>query len=45
VVKTFILPVVKSESDRLFAVIDGPLANNADRIAAEHTKAALLVRK
>jgi len=44
VVKCFILPVVRFESDKLYAVIDGPLANNADRIAAEHTKAALLVK-
>jgi len=43
VVKAFILPVVRAEADRLQTVLEGPLGNNTDRIAADHVKTALLV--
>jgi len=43
VVKAFILPVVRAEADRLQSVLEGPLGNNTDRIAADHVKSALLV--
>jgi transcription initiation factor TFIID subunit 6 len=42
VVKVFLLPVVKSEAERLQTVLEGPLGNNTDRIAADHVKHALL---
>jgi len=42
VIKVFLLPVVRSEADRLQTVLEGPLGNNTDRIAAEHVKQALL---
>jgi len=43
VVKVFILPVLRAEADRLQSVLEGPLGNNTDRIAADHVRAALLV--
>jgi len=43
VVKAFILPVLRAEADRLQSVLEGPLGNNTDRIAADHVKLALLV--
>lgn len=43
VVKAFILPVLRAEADRLQAVLEGPLGNNTDRIAADHVKNLLLV--
>jgi len=43
VVKVFILPVVRAEADRLQSVVEGPLGNNTDRIAADHVKLALMV--
>ena len=43
VVKVFILPVLRAEADRLQSVLEGPLGNNTDRIAADHVKLALLV--
>jgi len=39
----FILPVLRAEADRLQSVLEGPLGNNTDRIAADHVRAALLV--
>jgi len=39
----FILPVLRAEADRLQSVLEGPLGNNTDRIAADHVKLALLV--
>ena len=42
-VKAFILPVVRAEADRLQSVLEGPLGNNTDRIAADHVKSALQV--
>jgi len=38
-----ILPVLRAEADRLQTVLEGPLGNNTDRIAADHVKIALLV--
>jgi len=38
-----ILPMLWSEGDRLQTVLEGPLGNNTDRIAADHVKSALLV--
>ena len=43
VVKVFILPVLRAEADRLETVLEGPLGNNTDRIAADHVKLAVLV--
>jgi len=43
VVKALILPVLRAEADRLQTVLEGPLGNNTDRIAADHVKVALLV--
>jgi len=43
VVKAMILPVLRAEADRLQTVLEGPLGNNTDRIAADHVKLALLV--
>jgi len=43
VVKAMILPVLRAEADRLQTVLEGPLGNNTDRIAADHVKIALLV--
>lgn len=42
VVKVFILPVLRAEADRLETVLEGPLGNNTDRIAADHVKLAVL---
>lgn len=42
VVKVFILPMLRAEADRLQSVLEGPLGNNTDRIAADHVKVALL---
>ena len=45
VVKVMVLPVLRAEADRLQSVLEGPLGNNTDRIAADHVKLALLVSK
>ncbi len=42
VVKTFVLPILKAESDRLQYALEGPLMNNIDKIAGDHVKSALL---
>jgi len=38
-----IVAVLRAEADRLQSVLEGPLGNNTDRIAADHVKVALLV--
>jgi len=43
VVKVLLLPVLRAEADRLQSVLEGPLGNNTDRIAADHVRVALLV--
>jgi len=45
VVKVFILPMLRAEADRLQSVLEGPLGNNTDRIAADHVKVALMVSR
>lgn len=43
VVKSFIVPRIKLEGDRIHQCLDGPVLSNIDKIAAEHIK-QLLVR-
>ena len=43
--KTFVLPYIKAEGERLQYALEGPLVNNVDKIAAEHVKSQILVRK
>ncbi|XP_064638740.1 transcription initiation factor TFIID subunit 6-like [Lineus longissimus] len=44
VMKTFILPYIKHEGERIKLVMDSPVLNNADKIASEHVR-QLLVNK
>ena len=45
VVKTFLIPCVKSEVERLQFYLDGSIVNATDRNAADHMKNSLQVTK
>ena len=44
-VKTLVVPYVGAEAERLRTVLEGPLVNNVDRIAAEHVKTTVIVSR
>ena len=43
VVKTFLIPFIKSEGERLQHAVEGPLTSDMDKIFVDHIKTALLV--
>lgn len=43
VVKTFVVPYIKAEGERLQYALEGPLVNNVDKLAAERVKQSMLV--
>lgn len=41
--KTFVVPYIKAEGERLQYALEGPLVNNVDKLAAERVKQSMLV--
>ena len=43
VAKTFLLPHIASEGEKLRSAIEGPVFNNIEKIAAEHIRQLIVV--